>query len=237
MILIPTYNAEKCIEHTLLSLSNQTLQEPIWVFDNASSDATVNIVKKFPDVNLYQHKKNHGRIENWNFCLEVVKEKKPLFFKLLMAGDTLAAEANEQYKKAFESNENVGAVVSDFHYAEFQREPYYISVLERTPGCIPSKEALGLLSKINFMGSLSNIAFNADCLKNGLTFDHALGWASDYFFNIRVMKTSDCFYIDNALSTTNIAFRRFYTENRDSLVSKIEEFLVQQKAIQFLLEV
>lgn len=47
-IVIPLYNAENYIEETLLSIVNQTYSNyEVIVIDNASTDSSLSIIKKF----------------------------------------------------------------------------------------------------------------------------------------------------------------------------------------------
>lgn len=72
-IKIPVYNAEKTVEDTLISLLNQTYQNfIIYIFDNCSTDSTIDIIKKFNDYRIKVVNSDANRGWKWNFdrCLK-----------------------------------------------------------------------------------------------------------------------------------------------------------------------
>lgn len=60
-IIIVTYNAEKWIDKFMASINNSTVKCKVIVIDNASQDATIDIIKsKHPDVDLIENHENLG---------------------------------------------------------------------------------------------------------------------------------------------------------------------------------
>ena len=77
-ICIPTYNAAATIAATLHSVLTQTYANlKILVIDNQSTDATVDIVKKFDDprITIYCNLMNIGVTGNFNRCIELATSK------------------------------------------------------------------------------------------------------------------------------------------------------------------
>lgn len=75
-ILIVTYNAERFISPTLKSCLNQTYKNiEILILDNASSDKTLKILKRFNDkrVKIFRKEKNIGAYSGLNFLLDRAK--------------------------------------------------------------------------------------------------------------------------------------------------------------------
>lgn len=74
-ICIPNYNNEKTIKETLNSLLNQTYKNIIIkIFDNASSDDSMKILKEYEDkysnIQVFQNEKNIGGEANFSKCIE-----------------------------------------------------------------------------------------------------------------------------------------------------------------------
>lgn len=66
-VIIPTYNEERRIEHTLRSISYQTLPREdyeILVVDGGSTDRTVEVASKYADVVIQQKSKGVGGARN-----------------------------------------------------------------------------------------------------------------------------------------------------------------------------
>jgi len=71
-ILIPSYNAEKTIEDTLDSCISQDYDDlEIIVSDNCSTDNTIKVIEKYPDVRLSVLPKNIGGINNMNRLIDL----------------------------------------------------------------------------------------------------------------------------------------------------------------------
>ncbi|CAN5572714.1 hypothetical protein BH10BDE1_BH10BDE1_35340 [soil metagenome] len=73
-ICVPTYNSEKTIGETLESILNQSFKDiVVKIFDNASTDRTVEIVQaaasRDPRVEVFEFKENVGAEGNFNRCL------------------------------------------------------------------------------------------------------------------------------------------------------------------------
>jgi len=74
---LPVYNGDKFLSIALDSLINQTFQDfEIIIFDNASTDNTANICKKFKEkdqrIKYFRNKKNIGARNNFNIILNYV---------------------------------------------------------------------------------------------------------------------------------------------------------------------
>lgn len=79
-ICIPNYNNEKTISETLDSLLNQTYKNIIIkIFDNASTDASMKILKeyesKYLNINVFQNETNIGGEANFTKCIENMEGK------------------------------------------------------------------------------------------------------------------------------------------------------------------
>ena len=111
-ILIPVYNREKIILHTLNSAVNQTYKNiEIIVVDNKSTDNTFEIVKEFakyhPNVKVYQNEENIGPVRNWRRCLDYATGE---YVKILWSDDLIAPEFIEKTLPYLMDHEDVSFV-------------------------------------------------------------------------------------------------------------------------------
>ncbi|MDI6034175.1 glycosyltransferase family 2 protein [Flavobacterium sp. LB2P84] len=77
-VLMPVYNCELYIREAVDSILNQSYADfELLIIDDASSDETVSIIKKYTDdrIHLIQKKSNQGLIDSLNLGLQVAKGK------------------------------------------------------------------------------------------------------------------------------------------------------------------
>jgi len=89
---LPVYNGETFVARTIQSLLAQTLGDfEILVSDNASTDGTVPLVRRFaesdPRIRLFEQPSNRGVARNWNF---VARQARGRYFKWSSASDLYA---------------------------------------------------------------------------------------------------------------------------------------------------
>lgn len=89
-VIIVSYNVrqylKRCLESVLADLLASGIKGEIWVFDNASSDGSQDLVReKFPQVNLYAHETNIGFASANNFVMRklLASPSPPDYFFLL----------------------------------------------------------------------------------------------------------------------------------------------------------
>lgn len=109
-ICIPTYNAEATIAQTLDSLLKQTYQNlEIQVFDNASTDTTLDIVRQKMDerVTIHTSDRNIGGEANFQRCFEGARGRYTAIFH---ADDVYQAEIVARQVAFLERRPELGAV-------------------------------------------------------------------------------------------------------------------------------
>lgn len=108
-ICIPTFNAEKTIRETLVSILNQSYKNlRIHVVDNASEDNTLSIVESFTDKRIFIHRNpiNVGGEGNFNRCIQIASGKYTAIFH---ADDVYEPEIVESEVNFLEAHPDVGA--------------------------------------------------------------------------------------------------------------------------------
>ncbi|MBD2771551.1 glycosyltransferase [Iningainema tapete] len=115
-VCIPSYNLEKFIGEAIQSVLNQTYQDfEIIIVDDASTDASVSVIKSFKDprIKLFCLEKNHGASTyGSNKCRS---EAQGEFLAQLGADDVFAPDKLEKQVRFLDQNPEVGAV---FSYAQ-----------------------------------------------------------------------------------------------------------------------
>lgn len=112
-ICIPTYNAELTISETLQSLLVQTYTNlVIKVVDNASTDSTLRIVRKYADprISIYRGESNIGGEGNFNRCIDLATGEYTAIFH---ADDIYAPTMIARQVTELETRREVGAVFTE----------------------------------------------------------------------------------------------------------------------------
>lgn len=111
-VCIPVYNGEAFVRAALDSVLDQDVDGlEVVVYDNASTDGTVEVVREVADdrVRVLRHDRNVGATANWN---AVVAEAEGTHVKLLCADDILYPGALARQIAALDSSNDVVMVAS-----------------------------------------------------------------------------------------------------------------------------
>lgn len=117
-VCIPVYNGEKTIIQSISSILSQTYKDfELVVIDNASTDATVNLIKKISDkrLKIYENLDNLGCAGNLNECRKKATGD-ILFF--LSADDIADKYALEKVMHAFKISSSIGIVTRPYFWFE-----------------------------------------------------------------------------------------------------------------------
>lgn len=109
-ISIPVYNAEKTIAETIQSIINQTYNNlEIIIVDNASTDNTLQVIKKFKDprIKIYKNNKNIGAEKNFSKCVKLAKGR---YIAIFHADDVYTKNMIKKQVEVFQNNPNIAAV-------------------------------------------------------------------------------------------------------------------------------
>lgn len=111
-ICLPCYNAEKTILETLESIRNQSYPNiEIHIFDNASTDKTVEIVKAVSDDRIYFHLAGSTGTAESNFtrCLNLGRGD---YTALFHADDLYTSDMVKEEVQFLENHQHAGAVLT-----------------------------------------------------------------------------------------------------------------------------
>lgn len=112
-ICIPTYNAECTIRDTLLSILTQTYKNlVVHISDNASTDATLDIIESISDsrVHIHRHTNNVGGEANFNRCINLAEGS---YTAIYHADDLYDCRMVERQVDFLESHIQAGAVFTE----------------------------------------------------------------------------------------------------------------------------
>lgn len=113
-VIMPVYNAEKYIKAAVESILDQTFSNfEFLVFDDASTDGSLDILRSFSDdrINLHTSKENLGYLSHLNHGLRIAQGK---YIARMDADDIAAKERLEQQWSFMEANPKVGLLGSSF---------------------------------------------------------------------------------------------------------------------------
>lgn len=217
-ICIPSYNGAAFIAQALESALAQTyLPLEIIVSDDASTDATLNIVKTFQNqtdipIRIYQHQPL-GIGANWNHC---VQQAQGAYIKFLFQDDLLYPDCIERMVELMQTDPTIGMVYSkrDLIYnaeTEFIKQfvAGYCNLHEQwqdltiTNGVLEGKDYLKdrhfLTSPKNKIGEPGNVLLNAEVFNTVGYFNTQMKQALDSDFWYRLMTFYKVGFIDQAL--------------------------------------
>ena len=112
-ICIPTYNSEQTIEETLNSIVQQSYRNLlIQIFDNNSTDRTVEVAEAFDDERIVIHRyaANVGAEGNFNRCIQLAKGQYAAIFH---ADDIYEPEMVAKQVSFLQDNPSAGAVFTE----------------------------------------------------------------------------------------------------------------------------
>lgn len=199
-ICIPTYNGGQYLEETLTSVLNQNYNDyEVIIVDDQSSDNTIEIVKKFSDIDsriyLFKNDKNLGLVENWNKCVKLARGNwvKFLFQDDLLAPDCvnqLVAEGeNDNCPIVFCKRELIYTDDCDLDILKFlQNLPSWENVFGNLNFIGPNdiSAAATRYFALNIFGEPTSVLLHRDCFEKLGFFNPNLKQRCDYEYWIRV---------------------------------------------------
>ena len=123
-ILITNYNKGKYIEKTINSCLKQKIKKfEILVYDDCSTDDSLNILKKFKNIKIIKNKKKKFKIGPLNQIVELLdylKFKRKIIF-LLDGDDEFKNEKLKIISKLFEQNKDLNLIQDKAYYKKEEK--------------------------------------------------------------------------------------------------------------------
>ena len=113
-VVTPVYNGESYLRETLECVQRQTYPNVVHVVrDNASSDATPDIIRQFADgpkrLIVSRASRTCSMVDNWNAALDLIPDDAD-YFRILCADDTMQPEGVAAMVEAAERHPTAGIV-------------------------------------------------------------------------------------------------------------------------------
>ncbi len=224
-ILIPAFNSAKYLGLALDSVLAQTYNNiEIIVHDDASTDATPSILKKYSDPRLHiiRTVDNHGMIGGWNY---IVAKAKGEYIKFLASDDLLAPTAVAELVRAALAHLEAAIITSQRQFIDEQGRVIKKMGFSTKHSVVDGKtHAHWILTTLreNKIGEPTAVLYPRALVKEAGEYDPRFSQFADFEYWIRLLQFGDLVYVDKPLcsfrlhasSNTAAAIRdgRFITE-------------------------
>lgn len=144
-ICIPVYNKAQFVEETIQSVMSQTYKNWELIFcDNASTDGTVDIIKKYLSndrIRLIENEQNFGLNYNFRKVYNLASGK---YLKMLFADDVIYPTCLEKQVAVLEAPENSDVILSSVARSVINQNSRLIMKMRYSykPGITKSKDAV-----------------------------------------------------------------------------------------------
>jgi glycosyltransferase involved in cell wall biosynthesis len=233
-VCIPVYNCAPFIAEAIQSVLAQTLTDwELVIVDNASTDGTLDVVKRFAPadgsgdarIRVLRNETNIGAAGNWNRCLDEARGK---YIKILPADDLLRPTCLERQARVLEAAENQGValVCAQRDILAEDGKPIYKGRGLSREGRIPAREAIRLIVRSggNPIGEGHAILFRASDLPAVGKFDGSAGYLIDLDFFCRVLTRGDLYCIPEPLSAFRVSAGAWSTSVAKSQAAETRKF-------------
>ena len=192
-VLIPTYNYGRFLEEAIDSVLAQTIEDfEILIMDNASTDNTREVVKKYTDkysfIKFYENDSNIGGNRNWNKLLYVAEGK---YIKYLCADDKLKPDCLKKFVAIMEADDSI-QVVSSVSERYLSEDGTIITTEQHLPpmyGKIQGTEAiLSVMNTRNWIGGPTFTMIRTEKARRAGGFHEGLFYLADIEFWFRLLK-------------------------------------------------
>lgn len=185
-IIIPTYKRPRLLRRALTSALNQTYSSfQVYVYDNASSDETREVVDEFmqkdPRVKYHCHSENIGMIGNYECAMSEVRTP---YFSLLSDDDVIFPWFLEEAMKGFQSYPDIAFSAASTIIMSEKGEVVRVPLdLWSREGYFPSID--GLTEMISKYPIPTCILFRKEVIEEiPIDTDNALTWDCDFLLQI-----------------------------------------------------
>lgn len=225
-ICIPTFNRADLLEKALYSVSKQTVKPyEIIVVDNASTDNTKEVVRKFKrfGVKYFRNKKNVGMANNWNVCIQ---KSTGDYLTLLHNDDLIAPNWYELMSQAVQANPKVKFFMSSLLIIDEQEHVQHVYHTFPTSRLISKNDTIKafwthLLP--GFAPTAANLYHRSIFKKIGL-FEERYKTEADVISSVNVLQFFDVFYIKEAIFAYRSHAKQGFdlVENKKTLQVELE---------------
>lgn len=196
-VCIPTYNREKTIVKAINSVINQREKDiDIIVFDNKSTDNTVNVVSKlFGDkIKLYVNDRNLGYVGNINKCLSLSQEYD--WIAILHSDDFHVNDSFKYFKPYLIKYKDAGIIYSKLHTID-ENDTITGLIKEEKEELFFSRGYEALLSFHERQVPCSGTIYNSKAIKEVGYYSDEFPYSADEEYGSRIASKYDIIQIPN----------------------------------------
>ncbi len=214
-IIVPIYNAEKCLARCVDSILNQEYTDfELLLMDDGSKDSSPQICDAYAAKDSrvrVVHKENSGVSATRNMALDMATGK---YLQFLDADDWITPNATKLFVEAAEENQ-CEMVIADFYRVVGERVSHKGNIEEEG---VLTREVYAELMMENpadfYYGVLWNKLYRRDIVEtHRLRMDEKVTWCEDFLFNLEYIRYCNAFY---ALQVPIY----YYVKTEGSLVSQ-----------------
>jgi len=223
-VLINSYNGEKTIYQTIKSALAQTYKNyEILIIDDASTDNTINLIKKFNNkkIRLYRNHKNIGLGKSRILAQSKIRGE---YVCILDQDDIWHKNKIKSQLKLFLNNKKVGLVATGYKLID---ENNKIISLENT--YYDKKNFINYLSFKNIFAH-STIMYRTKYAKSVGWYSNKLIYAQDYDLTLKILKKYEFRFLKNFLANIRVSLKSM-TRSRIFQINTINEELIILKKI------
>jgi len=223
-VLINSYNGEKTIYQTIKSALAQTYKNyEILIIDDASTDNTINLIKKFNNkkIRLYRNHKNIGLGKSRILAQSKIRGE---YVCILDQDDIWHKNKIKSQLKLFLNNKKVGLVATGYKLID---ENNKIISLENT--YYDKKNFINYLSFKNIFAH-STIMYRTKYAKSVGWYSNKLIYAQDYDLTLKILKKYEFRFLKNFLANIRVNLKSM-TRSKIFQINTINEELIILKKI------
>ena len=211
------YNAGSYINEAIESVINQTYKNwELIVWDDASTDNTLEIIKSFKDkrINLFKNEKNLGLGQS---KIKASKKVNGEFFAILDADDKFFSKKIEKQINYMISNEDVGLLATNFEIIDKKN-----NILKKNIISNLNKNYLDFFCHTNIFAA-SSIIYRKKVAESLGWFSENFEYSQDFDFTLRFLKKSKIDYIDENLVSIRRTTNSMSSNKNLQLIRETEE--------------
>ena len=222
-ILMNCFNAEKYIKSSIQSVLNQTYKNwKLIVWDDASTDKTLKIVKSFKSrkIKIYKNKKNLGLGKSRLLAEKKIKTK---YVAILDADDKFTKNKLSILIKYFIKDKSLGLIASDYFLIDRLGK-----ILKKPLLILDNKNLLKNFCENNYFKH-SSIMYNKHIAKKLGGYSKKLKYSQDYDLTIRMMRYSKARYIKQKLAYYRMSNLNMSSDNSLRYLRSAERLYILKK--------
>lgn len=226
-VVIPTYNSALYLDEAIQSVLDQTYKNyEIIIMDNASTDDTTELVKKYLSdkrIVYIKNETNIGLAGNWNACLTHARGE---YIKYLCSDDKFHPELLEKFVAIMEKYPNVALVTSSRQEFGLESHKNILPLHHLQNGKAVIFESL---KTHNWLGEPTTVMFRKKNLTAG-KFNPEFSYIIDWDMWLRQLTLGDCYIIPETLSYFRVHKNQYTKTALKELLNYFEMYRFYKEA-------